>query len=371
MLIIDYILLVLTVLYFGEMIFLRLGLERNESYDKDFSYQPNVSVIVAARNEEKNIGECLDSLVRLDYPADKFEIIIADDGSTDTTPHIVQEYVRRHRFVNLISVQSGTGNLRGKANALSQGIAQSKGEILMFTDADCIAPETWLKETVSYYTEGVGVVAGFTFLVSEKAFDAVQAIDWFLLFGVAASTAGWNIPLTGVGNNLSVHRSAYDRVGGYRNLPFSVTEDYTLVQAIWQVTKMRVRYPLKPETLVQSKPCASWRDLFRQKQRWGVGGLEMVLPGLLLTAPHFAMHLSILVGFFGASAPVLVVAVAGKLAGDFLFLWKPIHALKKYGLLKYFLLFELYYSIYGTLIPFVALLSKKVVWKERAFKEIR
>ena len=369
MLLIEYILLGLTVLYLGEMIFFRLGLERNASFDKNYSYQPNVSIIVAARNEERNIGECLAALVKLDYLKEKFEIIIVDDGSTDQTSSVVQEYSGRYPHVKLISAESEVGNLRGKANALSQGIAQSRGEILMFTDADCTVPEAWLKETVSYYTEGVAVVAGFTFLVSEKSFDAVQAIDWFFLYGVAAATAGWNIPLTGVGNNLSVRRSAYDRVGGYRNLRFSVTEDYALVQAIWQTTRMRVRYPLNLETLVQSKPCASWKELYRQKQRWGVGGLEMVLRGFLLMAVHFAMHLSILVGFILASPWVLVTAIAGKFLGDLLFLWKPIYVFKKYRLLNFFLLFELYYSIYELLIPFVALLSKRVVWKERAFKE--
>ena len=369
MLLIEDILLALTVLYVAEMIFLRLGLERTESYDRNYSFQPNVSVIVAARNEEKNIGNCLASLVKLDYPADKVEIVIVDDGSTDRTPSIVQDHVQRYKHVKLVSTQSEAGNLRGKANALSQGIAHSKGEILMFTDADCTVPETWLKETISYYTEEVGVVAGFTLLRSKKTFEAIQTIDWFFLFGVAASAAGWNIPLTGVGNNLSVRRSAYDSVGGYRSLPFSVTEDYALVQAVWQMTKLRVRYPLNPKTLVQSMPCASWRELYRQRQRWGVGGLEMVFRGFLLMAVHFAMHLSILVGLFLASPPILLAAVAGKLFADLLFLWKPIRTFKKYELLQYFFLFELFYSIYELLIPFVALLSKKVVWKERAFRE--
>ncbi len=359
----DYILLFLTVLYLVQMVFLWLGLRRNESHDKDSLYRPNVSVIVAARNEETNIDECLACLVKLDYPNKKFEIIVVDDGSTDKTASIVQEYTQRYPQLKLITAERGVGNLRGKANALSQGIAESRGEILMFTDADCTTPETWIKETVCHYTEDVGVVAGFTLLSSERAFEAVQAIDWLFLVSVAAAAAGWNVPLTAVGNNLSVRRSAYDRVGGYRNLPFSVTEDYTVVQAIWQTTRLCLRYPLIPQTIVQSKPCASWKELFRQQQRWGVGGLDMVLRGLLLMGVQYAMHLSILIGLIVASPWALCAAIAGKLSGDLLLLSKPVRVCKTYGLLKYFFHFELYYFIHGLLIPFVAILSKKVVWK--------
>lgn len=369
MLFIEYILLAVGILYLAEMVFLRLGLDRTDRYERNPSYQPTVSIIVAARNEEHNISECLASLVQLDYPTEKCEIIVVNDGSTDKTHEIVHHFAQKHSQVKLIHAQSGTGDLRGKANALAQGIEHSAGEILLFTDADCTVPPPWVKETVSYYTEGVGVVAGFTYLTSKKTFEGIQAIDWFLLFGAAAATAAWNIPLTAIGNNLSLRRQAYDKVGGYRNLPFSVTEDYALVQAIWQKTRLRVRYPLNIHTLVLSKPCASWKELFRQKQRWGVGGLEMVLRGFLLMSVHFALHLLILVGVFFASPWLLAAAIGEKCLADLLFLWKPIQRFRKYSLLKYFIFFELYYSIYELLLPFVALLSKKVIWKERAFNE--
>lgn len=368
MLIIEYVLIAATALYLLEMLFFRLGLERTRSYGRDASYQPTVSVIIAARNEEKNIAECITSLVLLDYPEEKYEIIVVDDNSTDNTAAIVRDFTRKHpRQVKLVHAHPGVGDLRGKANALLQGIEQSNGEILFFTDADCTVQPAWVKETLSYYTEGVGIVAGFTFLTSEKMFEGIQAIDWFLLFGVAASTAAWNIPLTAVGNNLSVRRSAYNEVGGYRNLPFSVTEDYALVQKIHQKTKLRVRYLLNSETLVQSKPCNSWKELFRQKQRWGVGGLDMVFRGFLLMSIPFALHLLILVGCFLVSFPLLAAAMIVKAFADLYLLWKPIRTFKKQFLLKHFLPFELYFSLYELLIPFIALFSKKVVWKERAF----
>ena len=369
MLLIEYILIGITILYVAEMVFLWRGLERTDTYDRDFSYRPYVSIIVAARNEEENIEGCLTSLLQLDYPQDMHEIIVDDDGSTDNTAAIVRSYEQKFSHVKLIRAEAGHSNLRGKANALAQGVQRSTGEVLMFTDADCTVPSGWVTETVSYYTDGVGAVAGFTFLRTDKLFDGIQALDWFFLLGAAAATAAWNIPLTAIGNNLSTYRSIYDRVGGYQNLPFSVTEDYALVQAIWQTTRSQIRYPINDKTLVQSKPCSRWKELFRQKQRWAVGGLDMVPRGFLIMSVHFAMHLSILTSAFIVSPEVLLTALAAKLFSDALFLWKPIHRFRKYTLLKYFFFFELYYSLYELLLPFIALFSKKVVWKERSFSE--
>ena len=362
-----YILLAVTLLYCAEMILFRRGLDRIDRYERNRSYEPTVSVIVAARNEESSIGECIASLVELDYPSDKLEIIVVNDCSTDDTAGVVTKWSRENARVVLVNAQPGTRTLRGKANALAQGIERSRGDILMFTDADCIAPKTWVRSTVSYYTDEVGVVAGFTFLRATKAFEAMQAIDWFMLFGAAATTAAWNIPLTAVGNNLSLRRSVYDAVGGYRSLPFSVTEDYTLVQTIWQRTHLKIRYPVNRETLIESRPCPTWKTLFRQKQRWGVGGMDMVVRGLLIMSVHTLMHLTIIMGAFTVPAWPLAAVVAAKVLADLHFLWKPIDVFKKHSIVRYFLHFEIYYSTYETLLPLIAVLSKKVVWKERAF----
>ena len=371
MLFFDYIFIGLVVFYLCQMVFLRWGLEKTRKYNLTIDYEPMVSVIVAARNEEENIRACIESLLQLEYPKEKCELIIIDDGSTDRTGAIAQSFAKIHNHVRVIVSATGQGNLRGKANALSQGIDQSKGEILLFTDADCVVPPTWIRETVAHYAPGVAVVAGFTLLRHSTAFEAIQAIDWFLLFGVSAATAAWNMPLTGIGNNLSVRRSAYDAVGGYRNLPFSVTEDYALVQAVWQKTRMEVRYPLNRKTLVVSKPCATLRSLFRQRQRWSVGGLEMVFRGFVLMAIPFALHLSFFVGFLLSPSWLWWTIMSVKIAGDIFLLWYPIRVFKEFNLLQYFLFFELYFIVYEMFIPFIALLSRKVVWKERSFKDFQ
>ena len=343
-----------------------IGLHKASLAPIDRSFEPTISIIVAARNEEKRIKQCLRSLTRLDYPREKLEIIIVNDRSSDGTPAIVNEFVARFPYVKMITTGHEPGNLRGKMNAVALGIQASHGEILMLTDADCIVPPTWIRGTVQYFTEGIGIVGGFTILTAKRPFEGLQALDWVLLFNIASSTAGLGFPLTVVGNNLSLRRSAYDQTGGYEKIPFSVTEDYALVQAVLQETEYKVRYPLQLKTAVESTPCADWDELFRQRQRWAVGGLEMITPGILVMSVCWSLHLLLLVGLFFVSPTIWLLAVGAKVAMDVCYFWKSLTTLKISHLLRYLLAFELYYLPYAIVTPFVALLSKKVVWKERS-----
>jgi cellulose synthase/poly-beta-1,6-N-acetylglucosamine synthase-like glycosyltransferase len=361
----ELILLTAAILYVILVVFLKMGLARASRIDGHDSYEPTISIIVPARNEEAHLGECLRSLTEIDYPKDKLQVIIVNDGSLDRTKEIAEDIVRRYSWMELVNTRQSEGNLKGKSNALSAGIDASRGEILMFTDADCTVLRSWAHETARYFDEGTGVVGGYTLLDANRPFEGVQALDWIFLFGLAASTAGWNIPLTVIGNNLAVRRSAYAATGGYRNIPFSVTEDYALVQAMLEKSRIRVRFPVNPRTLVNSKPCQTWKQLYRQKQRWGVGGLEMVFWGMVIMSIGWAFRLAIILScFLGAPGITLAAAVCLGLS-DLYFLWMPLRRFGRLNYLKYFLPFELYFSVYVLLIPIVAKLSKNVVWKER------
>ena len=110
---------------------------------------PLVSIIIPAYNCENTIGKCLDSLLKLDYP--DYEIIIIDDGSTDSTPEILKQSPK----VKTIRTQNS-----GPSRARNIGIKEAKGDFIAFTDADCIVDRNWIKELfrgfVSDKVAGVG-----------------------------------------------------------------------------------------------------------------------------------------------------------------------------------------------------------------------
>lgn len=329
-----------------------------------------VSVIIAARNEEHNIRRCLDAVVRLRYPRELLEVILVNDRSTDATADIVREYSARCPFLRLVNARPGAGQLKGKANALSQGIAVATGEIILMTDADCAVPPGWIDETVKYYVDDtVGIVPGFTAIRASKLFEAIQTLDWFALFSVAAGANRLGFPVTAVGNNLSVRRAAYDAVGGYESIPFSITEDYALFHAVTATTKYRACFPLDPETLVVSEPCPGWRDLYRQRKRWFSGGRDMNFQSIAMFGAAWLLHAGLIAGLAVASGPLVWTAAAIKIGVDFLLCIPSLFTFKRWDLLPAFPVYEIYYFLYVLIFPVIVLARGDVVWKERSFTD--
>jgi len=99
----------------------------------------NVSVIVVCYNERDNIDQCINSLIRQDYPPNLYEVILVDNGSDDGTQKIIQDYVRQHQRLRLIVNPD-----RGIAGSRNLGLMAATHEFVAFMDADCIAPPNWL-----------------------------------------------------------------------------------------------------------------------------------------------------------------------------------------------------------------------------------
>ncbi len=337
-------------------------------YPTDAAYRPTVSIIVAARNEEKNIAGCLDSMAALTYPRELLDIVVVDDRSEDATARIVTDYAHRFPHIRLITARPGTGTLQGKTNAVTQGIEASSGDIILFTDADCAVPPGWVEGTVQYYTdERIGLVAGFTELVSTHPFEEMQTLDWFYLFSVAAATIRIHYPVTAVGNNLSVRRSAYEAVGGYRTIPFSVTEDYALFHAVTSKKPYRARLPLDASTLVRSVACKTVRELHRQRLRWFTGGRDMDPKSIAILSMPYLLNLLILIGIVILPVHQLLIVVGAKMLVDFLLLLPALKHFRRLFYLRSFPHFEIYYFVYVLLYPVLVLFGQRVMWKERKY----
>jgi len=352
-------------LYLIQMGVFLYGLRRERDYRSNGA-TPYVSVVIAARNEEINIQPCLQSVSNQTYPQSLFEIIVVDDGSTDKTLETCQSLARL--LPNLAILSTGSvANSGGKTNALIVGIEQSKGELIFVTDADCVVPDTWIESTVMCYSEKIGIVGGMTLQRASRPFEGMQSLDWAYLLGIASAAATLRNPLSTIGNNLSFRRRAYDDVGGYRSINFSVTEDYALFQAIVKSGKWDYSYPIAPELLVISKPCRTLKELVRQKHRWGKGGLDMTLPGFLVMGIGFLLHAQILISILYGSTFAASISLLSKWLADYVFLYSITGRLGKTTDLKYFYFFEFYYHFYVLLLPFIVFLGGKVIWKGRKY----
>lgn len=358
------ILVVFTFLYCCQVAWFLLGISRIR--DERIEHRPFVSVVIAARNEEENLSACLSSVLQQTYPAQQYEVILMNDNSTDATEMIARQFEHDHRNMTVRSVVENH-KLRGKANALAQGIDVARGEIILITDADCVVPSTWIEETVKRYTPSVGVMGGMTLQEARNHFEGMQALDWAYLLGIAAATVALEFPLTSIGNNFSFRKKAYDDVGGYRHIPFSVTEDYVLFQAIVKTKQWEYRYPIDPALLVISKPCKTLGEIIRQKHRWGTGGRDMKVGGMLIMATGFFLHGSLLLGLALGHVSAVLTSLLVKFIFDYAFLYAILSRVKQIDLLKHFYLFQLYYILYVVALPFIVFLGGKVVWKGRTY----
>jgi glycosyltransferase involved in cell wall biosynthesis len=117
------------------------------------AYFPAVSVIVPVYNGAKTIEDCLQSLLALDYPREKVELLVVDNASTDRTP----ELLRRHGDTLRIVFEQK----RGPAAARNKGLRHAQGEVVAFTDADCVVDRRWLQFLVGPLQDShTGIVGG-------------------------------------------------------------------------------------------------------------------------------------------------------------------------------------------------------------------
>jgi hypothetical protein len=222
---------------------------------------------------------------------------------------------------------------------------------------------------------GVGLVCGRTEVEATdeaghpRPLGAVEALDWTYLLTAAAVLAEAGLPLTGMGNNMGLRRAAYEAVGGYEGVPFSVTEDHALFHAVLKRTPWRVRFPLDPALAVRTLPLGRLGAVYGQRRRWARGGMRAgLLHHALYTATHLG-HVAPLValglGVAGAAplalAPALLLA---KLGVDYA-LFRAALGGPDRRLLRAFPAAEGLLFLYFSTLPVALALAPRIRWKGR------
>jgi glycosyltransferase involved in cell wall biosynthesis len=218
--------------------------------------QPFVSIVVPARNAEATIGECLASLVRAHYDPERREILVVDNGSTDCTAKIVDSYPVRRLFESR----------RGPSAARNRGIRAAKGEIVAFTDADCMVTTGWLRALMQGFDDpdvwGVaGEIVAYPPATPAQRYLAMRKAHW-------QDTALQSSRPFAVTANVAFRRETFERIGLF---------DPTLVRAqdkdfgwrFFATGDLRLVY--RPEAVVLHRHRQTAWKLFTQHVGWGYG----------------------------------------------------------------------------------------------------
>ena len=333
---------------------------------------PKVSVVICARNEEKNIRRCCDHLLKLDYPLDKIEIFLVDDESEDSTMEIMKEYAAKETMFRVLSTEGEPHDLPAKQRPLNKGIRESTGEIILITDADIAVRPGWVKGHLSAYHENIGI-AGATTRVdisSGKLYDRLQCCDLISKHAVAMGCSGLGFPLSLMGNNFSFRRDAYDMVGGLPGMNRSIVEDMALMNAIVRSTKYTQGWVTEKSSVVVSAPEPDFRTFIEQRLRWVyeltdlsmIGKVMITIESLMLTS--FILSLVIVPW----NANPLVATILAWIFGYFIILAPSPGNEKNDALfIPGMLVFQI---IYGFVFGWRKLFrKKKVLWKGRVFEK--
>lgn len=220
---------------------------------------PFVSIIVAVYNRAHEIGPCLESLTGLDYPATKREIIVVDDGSTDETPAIAARF-----DVKLIVGEKN----RGQSAARNVGVTAAGGDIVAFTDSDCIADPGWLRDLVPYFEDSRNVLVGgyVASYFTQSRLDRYEEVKSPLCMGERTvvgygAASDFYVPTC----NLLVKKEAYVRVGGL-NEGQRVGED---VDLCWKLKEAGFRLVYVPKGRVRHKHRNRFLQTFSRRFDYG------------------------------------------------------------------------------------------------------
>jgi biofilm PGA synthesis N-glycosyltransferase PgaC len=316
------------------------------------SLQTKISVIIPARNEEKNIGQLLQALQEQTYPSILFEIIVVDDHSTDATASIVKQYPT----VKLLQLKEEHINSY-KKKAIETGIAAASGELIVTTDADCIPSREWLKTIASFHEKNnsVFIAAPVVMDCNSSVLQVFQAMDFMVLQGITGAAVNKKKLSMCNGANLGYDRKTFYAVGGFKEIDnIASGDDMLLMHKIWKKHPDKVHYLKSKETIVSTQPMKTWKDFFNQRIRWAskarhYGDKRIILVLLLVYLFNLSFLALAIAGFFCHQYWLYLAGLwLVKTIIEFPFVYSVSLFFGKQSLMKYFFLFQplhIFYTI--------------------------
>jgi cellulose synthase/poly-beta-1,6-N-acetylglucosamine synthase-like glycosyltransferase len=296
-----------------------------EEFDHMLTYFPTVTVAVPCWNEERTLAGTLDSLLELDYPKDRLSIVVVDDGSSDGTLAIAQEYESRHPGL-VKAVHKANG---GKHTAVNLALEGSTSDLFGCLDADSfVAPHT-LKTIVSYFERNPKIMAvtPCIHIRHPRTFiQRMQAIEY--LMGVFVRKAFGSLDAIQVtpGPFSIFKREVFGVIGNYHKA--HNTEDFEITL---RMHKAHFKIANSHKALVYTIGPATARGFFYQRLRWARGFLENSLDyrELFFKKEYgnfgmFTLPMAFMFVFYGLYAAVFTIYSATKSIGQMLSRWATV-----------------------------------------------
>lgn len=272
---------------------------------------PTISVVIPAHNEKANVIKSIKSVLKNNYPQDKIQIIVVNDGSTDTTSESVQSFIstQKHKNVKLINQP----NL-GKAAALNSGIKNSHGTLVMCLDSDSELDKSALTNMIKYFEDKkvVALSSNVKIMPQYGLLNLIQQVEYLICYQMKRAQTFYNIEYI-IGGIGSTFRKAYLKKVNYYD-GNTVTEDIDLTMKILQAGNKKVKIMYASDVIAYTHSVLSVKDLIKQRYRWKWGRYQTFLKNYNM---FFTTRNSFTKGLTWIYLPFAIL-------GDFGFLLEPL-----------------------------------------------
>lgn len=312
-----------------------------------FIPQANISIIIPARNEAANIKNCITGLLSQNYPAHLFDVIVIDDHSEDDTVVIVEgigaSNVRCLKLEEHLNADSDF--VAYKKAAITLGVNNSTGNLIITTDADCIAPPDWLRYIAAKYERDkpVMIVAPVDYITGNSLLHIFQSLDFMSMQGITAAANRLKLGNMSNGANLAFNKAAFMAVNGYEGIDHLASgDDYLLMMKLQQRYHDRIVYVKATQAIMATHPQHTWSGFFQQRIRWASKSGKYNDDKLtIILSLVYIFNVSLLVLFIaGIFEPFLLTIVllmlGWKIATELFFLYPVAKFFKKTKQLVYF-----------------------------------
>lgn len=314
-----WIILSLTVLSFSIYFLQILALRRKlrENYSSDFL--PPVSIIKPLKGLDDNLFDNLESFCQQNYP--EYEIILSLEDYNDPAYRVAEKIKNRYPDKVIIVIDNSSKALNPKVKNMTAAYRQMKYEYFLISDSNVFVESDYLKKTMAYMTEGVGLVTNLIVGVRGKSLGAILEnlqLNSFILLSVCLLDKFLKIPCS-IGKSMLVRKSDFEEIGGFRAVENVLAEDYLIGKLMHERGKKVVlsNYTIKNVNEYWSIKRFLNRHTRWAKIRWKIGGAKYFIEPL--TNPIFiAFFLLLLCAFSSLSIILFLSSALIKLTGDLL-----------------------------------------------------
>lgn len=319
----------------------------------------SVTVIIAARNEEADLGTCLDAIAAQDYPQQLFEVIVVNDHSADGTVELVRRIISDHplRKLNLLTLEAG---IEGKKAAISLAMNNANGEWIITTDADCRMDKQWIS-TIMQCAGDVRlqmVLAPVIFGREKSIFGQLQELEFMSLMAASAGAANIGLPIMCNGANLAYRKNAFKEINSYaEDRKFASGDDMFLMMKIRKTFgSPAIRFVQSPSAIVTTPAATTLSAFVNQRIRWvsksrGYRDSGVLITSALVYAFSLFTLISLLAWAFGYIGPIVAVTfLSVKLLVDFPLMAAYSRFANRSHLLLWYVPMQFIYLVYITLI---------------------